>query len=95
MTWTTPPGVRNTITKTAVTAVLLVIPTAAVSIPACATPGVGGTPSGLLAPLPADPPTDAPAPPPPPAPPQQNYEYYNPNDWYNYGGDGGGGGGGG
>jgi hypothetical protein len=96
MTWAIPSGVRNTITKTAVAGVLIALPTAALSVPAYATPGSSGTPSVLPAPPPADPPTDAP---PPPAPPQQNYEYYNPNDandwWYNGGADGGGGGGGG
>jgi hypothetical protein len=98
MTWAIPSGVRNTITKTALAAVLVAIPTAAVSIPAYAAAGFGGTPSVLPAPPPADPPTDAPAPPaPPPAPQAPAGEYYNPNDWYwyNMGADGGGGGGGG
>ncbi len=91
-----PSVVGSTVSKVAVAGVLIAIPAAALSVPAYATPGFGGTPNTpavLPAPPPADPPTDAP---PPPAPPQQNYEYYNPNDWYNYGGgDGGGGGGGG
>jgi hypothetical protein len=96
MTWAIPSGVRNTITKTAVAGVLIALPTAALSVPAYATPDLGSTPNTpavLPAPPPADPPTDAP---PPPAPPQQNYERYDPNDWwYNGSADGGGGGGGG
>ena len=92
MTWTVRPSVGSTITKIAVAGVLIAMPAAALSVPAFAAPGSSGTPSVLPAPPPADPPTDAP---PPPAPPQQNYEYYNPNDWYNMGSDGGGGGGGG
>jgi hypothetical protein len=97
MTWAIPSGVRNTITKIAVAGVLIAIPTAAVSIPAYATPGFGGTPSVLPAPPPADPPTDAPAPPaPPPAPQAPAGGYYNPNDsWVYSGGDAGAGGGGG
>ena len=89
-----PSVVRSTISKIAVTGVLIAIPAAALNVPAYATPGFGGTPStpAVLSPPPADPPTVAP---PPPAPPQQNYEYYDPNDWYNAGADGGGGGGGG
>ena len=90
MTWTRSSGVRNSITKIAVAGVLLGIPIAAVSIPAYAAPT--GTPTVLLAPLPADPPTNAPAPPPPPppAPAQQSYA----DDWWGYGDPGGGGGGG-
>jgi len=97
MTWATSSGVRATITKTAVAAVFLAIPTTAVSIPAYATPGFGSTPQVLPAPPPADPPTDAPAPPAPPPPPHQPAtQTYDPNEWwYNGGADGGGGGGGG
>ena len=72
MTWAMSSGVRSNITKIAVAGVLIAIPTAAVSVPAYAAPGFGGTPNTpavLPAPLPADPPTDAPEPPPPPAPP--------------------------
>ena len=56
--------------KIAVAGVLIAIPAAAVSVPAYAAPGFGGTPNTpavLPAPPPADPPTDAPQPPPPPA----------------------------
>ena len=97
MTWTRSPGVRSSITKIAVAGVLIGIPVAAVSFPACATPDLGGASIVLPAPLPADPPTiePAPPPPPPPAPVQSNSAndyWYN---WYNAGADGGGGGGGG
>jgi hypothetical protein len=93
MTWTRSSAVRNTITKIAVAAVLTAIPTAALSVPAYATPGFGSTPSVLPAPPPADPPTNTPAPPPPP--PQPAAPQYDPNEWYGGGGDSGGGGGGG
>ncbi len=94
MTWTRSSGVRSSITKIAVAGLLIGIPAAAVSVPAYAAPGLGGTPNVLPAPLPADPPTNAPEPPPPPpAPAQPNYGYTD--DWWGYGqGDGGGGGGG-
>ena len=72
MTWAVSSGVRSSISKIAVTGVLIAIPTAAVSLPAYATPGFGGagnTPAVLPAPPPADPPTSAPQPPPPPPPP--------------------------
>jgi hypothetical protein len=93
MTWAMSSGVRSTIRKIAVAGMLIAIPTAAVSVPACAAPGFGGTPNTsavLPAPPPADPPTDAPKPPPPPPPPAQppNGEYYNPNDWWPYAGTG-------
>ena len=74
MTWAMSSGVRKHIRKIAVAGVLIAIPTAAVSVPAYAVPGFGGTPNtpGVLpAPPPADPPTDAPQPPPPPPPPAQ------------------------
>ncbi|MGO9651376.1 hypothetical protein [Mycobacterium sp.] len=93
MTWTRSSGVRSSITKIAVAGVLIGIPVAAVSFPACATPDLGGASIVLPAPLPADPPTNEPAP--PPAPVQSNSAedyWYN---WYNLGADGGGGGGGG
>ena len=99
MTWTIPSGVGGTISKIAVAGVLIALPAAALSGPAYAAPGPGGTPSVLPAPLPADPPTDAPQPPPAPAPQHSAGEYYNTNDandwWYNGSADGGGGGGGG
>jgi hypothetical protein len=93
MTWTRSSGVR--ITKIAVAGVLIGIPAAAVSFPAYAAPDLGGASNVLPAPLPADPPTNAPAPPPPPppAPPQSYYGYTD--DWWGYGGDAGAGGGGG
>ena len=89
---------RSSITKIAVAGVLIAIPVAGVSVPAYATPGVGGasntlTPYGVHpAPPPAAPSTDAPEPPSPlPAPPQAPAY-----DWWSYGqGDGGAGGGGG
>jgi hypothetical protein len=88
-----PSRVRNTITKIAVAAAFVAIPTAAVNIPAYATPGFASTPSVLSAPPPADPPTNAPAPPAPPPPQAPAGQTYNPNDyWYNGGADGGGGG---
>jgi hypothetical protein len=96
MNWTVPSGAGRVVTKIAVAGILFAAPVAAFGAPAFAAADLGGTPSVLTAPPPADPPP-APAPP-APAPPQQNYEYYNPddsNDWYNSGADGGGGGGGG
>jgi hypothetical protein len=74
MTWAMSSGVRSNIRKIAVAGVLIAIPTAAVSVPAYAAPGFGGTPNTpavLPAPPPADPPTDTPQPPPPPPPPAQ------------------------
>jgi hypothetical protein len=82
--------VRSAIIKIGVAAIFIAAPTAAVSIPGYA---AADTPAVLPAAPPADPPP--PPAPPPPAPPQQNYERYDPNDWYNAGADGGGGGGGG
>jgi hypothetical protein len=93
MTWTRSSGVRSSITKIAVAGVLIGIPAAAVSFPAYATPDLGGASNVLPAPLPADPPTNEPAPPPPPPPVQSNYGYTD--DWWGYGMDAGGGGGGG
>ena len=92
MNWTIPSGMGRVVTKVAVTGVLFAAPVAAFGAPAFAATGFGDTPSVLPAPPPADPPPEPPAPAPAP---QQNYEYYNPNDWYNMGSDGGGGGGGG
>jgi hypothetical protein len=92
MTWTRSSGVR--ITKIAVAGVLIGIPAAAVSFPAYAAPDLGGASNVLPAPLPADPPTNAPAPPPPPPAPPQSYYGYT-DDWWGYGGDAGAGGGGG
>jgi hypothetical protein len=94
MTWTRSSGVRSNITKIAVAGVLIGIPAAAVSFPAYAAPDLGGASNVLPAPLPADPPTNAPAPPPPPPPPAPVQQYYT-DDWWGYGGDGGAGGGGG
>ena len=74
MTRAMSSGVRSNIRKIAVAGLIIAIPTAAVSVPAYATPGFGGTPNTpavLPAPPPADPPTDAPQPPPPPPPPAQ------------------------
>jgi hypothetical protein len=74
MTWAMSSGVRSNIRKIAVAGVLIAIPTAAVSVPAYAAPGFGGTPNTpavLPAPPPADPPTDTPPPPLPPPPPAQ------------------------
>ena len=74
MTWAMSSGVRSNIRKIAVAGVLIAIPTAAVSVPAYAAPGFGGTPNTpavLPAPPPADPPTGTPQPPPPPPPPAQ------------------------
>ena len=74
MIWAMSSGVRKHIRKIAVAGVLIAIPTAAVSVPAYAAPGFGGTPNSpavLPAPPPADPPTDSPQPPLPPPPPAQ------------------------
>jgi hypothetical protein len=97
MTWTRSSDVRSSITKIAVAGVLIGIPMAAVSLPAYAAPDLGGASIVLPAPLPADPPTNEPAPPPPPppAPVQSNEAYDYWYNWYNLGADGGGGGGGG
>jgi hypothetical protein len=93
MPWAMSSGVRSNIRKIAMAGVLIATPTAAaVSVPAYAAPGFGGTPNTpavLPAPPPADPPTNAPQPPPPPPPPAG--EYYNPNDpndWWPYAGTG-------
>jgi hypothetical protein len=100
MTWARSSGVRSSITKIAVAGVLIGIPVAAVSVPAYAAPGFGGASNVLPAPLPADPPTIAPAPP----SPQVNYDSCGPawcnsadypDDWWGWGSDPGGGGGGG
>jgi hypothetical protein len=92
MTWARSSGVRSKVTKIAVAGMLLGISAAAVSVPAFAATVRGGAPSVLTAPLPADPPTNAPAPPPQPPPPSQsNYT----DDWWGYGTDASGGGGGG
>jgi hypothetical protein len=92
MTWTMPSGVRSNVRKIAVTGVLIAVPTAAVSVPAFAAPGFGGTPNPQAV-LPAPPPADPPPPPPPPPPTVQpgHGEYYNPNDpndWWPYAGTG-------
>jgi hypothetical protein len=96
MTWARSSGVRSSIMGIAVAGVLIGIP-AGVSVPAYAAPDLGGASNVLPAPLPADPPTNAPEPPPPPppAPPQSNSGYTD--DWWGYGwtGDAGAGGGGG
>ena len=94
MTWTRLSSIRSSITKIAVAGVLIGIPVAAVSFPAYAAPGFGGASNVLPAPLPADPPTNAPAPPPPPPPPAPVQQYYT-DDWWGYGMDAGAGGGGG
>jgi hypothetical protein len=92
MTWTLSYGVRSNVRKIAVAGMLIAVLTAAVSVPAYAAPGFGGTPNTptvLPAPLPADPPQ--PPPPPPPAAQPPNGEYYNPNDpndWWPYAGTG-------
>lgn len=99
MTWAMSFGVRSSIPKIAVAAVLIAIPTAGVSVPVHATLGFGGA-SNTLAPYglhpaqpPAAPSTDTPSPPPPPPPPapapRGGY------DWWTYGTDSGAGGGGG
>jgi hypothetical protein len=95
MTWTRSSGVRSSITKIAVAGVLIGIPAAAVSFPAYAAPGFGGASNVLPAPLPADPPTNEPAPPPPPPPPAPVQSNSTNDYWYNGSADGGGGGGGG
>ncbi|MGO9035238.1 hypothetical protein [Mycobacterium sp.] len=95
MTWTRSSGVRSSITKVAVAGVLIGIPMAAVSLPAYAAPDLGGASKVLPAPLPADPPTNAPEPPPPPPAPWQSNYGYTPQDWWGYGTDASGGGGGG
>ena len=95
MTWTRSSGVRSSITKIAVAGVLIGIPAATLSIPAYAAPGFGGASNVLPAPLPADPPTNEPAPPPPPPPPAPVQSNSTNDYWYNGSADGGGGGGGG
>jgi hypothetical protein len=92
MTWAMSSGVRTNIRKIAVAGVLIAIPTAAVSVPAYAAPGFGGTPNTpavLPAPPPADPPTDTPQPPPPPPPPAQPpVNQQQPDDFWPYAGTG-------
>jgi hypothetical protein len=92
MTWAMSSGVRTNIRKIAVAGVLIAIPTAAVSVPAYAAPGFGGTPNTpavLPAPPPADPPTDAPQPPPlPPPPAQPPVNQQQPEDFWPYAGTG-------
>jgi len=88
MTWAMSSGVRSNIRKIAVAGVLIAIPTAAVSLPAYAAPGLSGTPNTpavLPAPLPADPPTNTPQPPPPPPPVNQQQEA---EDFWPYAGTG-------
>ena len=85
---------RSSIGKIAVTAVFIALPIAGVRVPAYAVPGTSSTPAVRQAPLPADPPTDEPAPPAPAAPPIGR-EYLGEIDWWvSSGGEGGGGGGG-
>jgi hypothetical protein len=81
MTWTRSSGVRSSITKIAVAGALIGIPATVVSIPAYAAPDLGGASNVLPAPLPADPPTNEPAPPPPPPPPVQSSTGYT-DDWW-------------
>jgi hypothetical protein len=92
MTWAMSSGVRTNIGKIAVAGVLIAIPTAAVSVPAYAAPGFGGTPNTpavLPAPPPADPPTDTPQPPPlPPPPAQPPVNQQQPEDFWPYAGTG-------
>jgi hypothetical protein len=76
-----------------VAGVLIGIPAAAVGIPAYAAPDLRSAPTVLPVPLPADPPTNAPAPPPPP-PHHQAPSQSEVDDWWGYGDPGGGGGGG-
>ena len=84
---------RSSIRKIAVAGVVIALPIAGVNIPAYAASGMSATPAVLSAPLPADPPTDAPAPPAPAPPPVAQQNNSN-NDWWVYsGGDAGGGGG--
>jgi hypothetical protein len=80
MTRARSSGARSSLAKIAVAGVLIGIPAAAVSIPAYAAPDLGGAPTVLLAPLPADPPTTAPEPPPPPPPPAAPEA----EDWWGY-----------
>jgi hypothetical protein len=93
MTWAMSSRVHSSITKIAVAGMLIAIPTAALSLPAYAAPGLSGTPNTpavLPAPPPADPPTNAPQPPPPPppppAPPQANQQQAD--DFWPYAGTG-------
>jgi hypothetical protein len=91
MTGAMSSGVRSNIIKIAAAAVLIATPTAAVSFPAYAAPGFGGTPNTpavLPAPPPADPPTDAPQPPPPPPPPTPAPGDEYTGDWWPYAGTG-------
>ena len=83
MTGARSSGSRGRIAKIAVAGMLLGLPAAAVSIPAYAAPV--DTPSVLQAPLPADPPTNAPEPPPPPPPPpasqREAYDWWGDPAW--------------
>jgi peptidoglycan DL-endopeptidase CwlO len=91
MTRAMSSGVRSNIRKIAVAGVLIAIPTAAVSVPAYAAPGFGGTPNTpavLPAPPPADPPTEAPQPPPPPPPAQPPVNSQEADDFWPYAGTG-------
>jgi hypothetical protein len=91
MTWAMSSGVRRHIRKIAVAGVLIAIPTAAMSVPAYAAPGFGGTPNTpavLPAPPPADPPTDAPQPPPPPPAAQPPANQQEAEDFWPYAGTG-------
>jgi len=91
MTWAMSSGVRSNIRKIAVAGVLIAIPTAAVSLPAYAAPGLSGapnTPAVLPAPPPADPPTNTPQPPPPPPPAQQPVNPQEAEDFWPYAGTG-------
>ena len=93
MTWAMSSGVRRYIRKIAVAGVLIAIPTAAMSVPAYAAPGFGGTPNTpvvLPAPPPADPPTDTPQPPPPAGQPpaQPPVQQQEADDFWPYAGTG-------
>ena len=91
MTWAMSTGVRSNIRKIAVAGVLIAIPTAAVSLPAYAAPGLSGTPNTpavLPAPPPADPPTNTPQPPPPPPPAQPPVNPQEAEDFWPYAGTG-------
>jgi hypothetical protein len=93
MTWAMSSGVRSNIRKIAVAGALIAIPTVAVSVPAYAAPGFGGTPNTpavLPAPPPADPPTPQPPPPPPPAQPpaQPPVQQQQADDFWPYAGTG-------
>ncbi len=88
------PSVRNGITKLALAGALIVIPTAAVSVPAYAAPGGPSNAPANYGALPAPPPADPPSPAPPPPAPPAPVQYNTSDDYYCGGCDGGGGGGG-